>query len=248
MKIKALLILIFLFMMNVAAQTSKKITGKIIVKEGFISDVLVLNLKTEQETKSDANGNFTIDAQVDDLIVFQAESLEYLRKSIDETDFEKGFFEIKMTTKPIELQELKIKDFSGINAVSMGILSRPAKVYTNAERKLRTASKTDLELDAGMWAGASLGLDPFFNKISGRTKMLKKFVAMESVQLRVVKLQNWFPDEYVIQSLKVNENKVRGFWFYAAEDADIIEALKLKNKFLTAFALTKVAEKYNSFQ
>ena len=248
MKIKIFLIVILLLKLNVYAQNSKKIAGKIIVKEGFISNVLVLNLKTEQETKSDANGSFTIDAQLDDLIVFQSGSLEYLRHSIDNTDFEKEFFEITMTAKPIQLEEVKIFDYSGINAVSMGILSRPAKVYTPAERKLQTATRLYPSLYAGAIAGGSIGLDPLINAITGRTKMLKKFVAMESVQIRVSKLQNWFSDEYAMQTLKISEFRVKGFWFYAAEDAAIIEALQLKNKFLASFALGQVAEKYNSFQ
>ena len=93
-----------------------------------------------------------------------------------------------------------------------------------------------------------MSLDPLFNAITGRTKMLKKFVAIESVQLRVKRLENWFSTAYLINDLSINENLVKGFLFYAAEDAKVIDGLRNKNQFLTSFALIDVAKRYNALQ
>jgi hypothetical protein len=97
-------------------------------------------------------------------------------------------------------------------------------------------------------AGFGLSLDPLLNAISGRTKMLKKFVAVERVGLRVQRLETWFDNDYLLQNLKIREDLLMGFLFYAAEDAKVIEGLNNKNKFLTSFALIEVAQKFNSFQ
>ena len=241
--------LIFVLVINFAnAQTSKLLSGKIVVKDGNRNGVLVLNLVTEKETISDFNGNFTIEAKVDDLLVFQNSYLEYLRISIDEADYEKGIIIVEMIKKNIQLDEIKIFNYSRINAVSMGILSKPAKVYTPAQRKLKTANSLDPYFNVGSMAGFGMSLDPLFNAITGRTKMLKKFVAIESVQLRVKRLENWFSTAYLINDLSINENLVKGFLFYAAEDAKVIDGLRNKNQFLTSFTLIDVAKRYNALQ
>lgn len=241
--------LVLVLVINFAnAQTSKLLSGKIVVKDGNRNGVLVLNLVTEKEAISDFNGNFKIEAKVDDLLVFQNSNLEYLRKSIDETDFENEFIIVEMTKKNIQLDEIKIFNYSRMNAVSMGILSAPAKIYTPAQRKLKTATSLDPYFNAGSMAGFGMSLDPFFNAITGRTKMLKKFVAIESVQLRVQRLEQWFSDDYLINVLKINEKLLKGFLFYASEDARVIAGLRNKNQFLTSFALIDVAKHYNALQ
>ena len=70
------------------AQTRKQIQGKIVVSNASASNVLVLNLNTEQEVKSDRNGNFVILVQLDDVLLFSSENLNFFRKLIDETDFQ----------------------------------------------------------------------------------------------------------------------------------------------------------------
>lgn len=241
--------LMLILVINFAnAQNSKVLSGKIIVKDGSPSGVLVLNLVTEKETLSNFEGQFKIEGKVDDLLVFQNSNLEYQRKSIDEADFEKGFMVVEMVKKNIQLDEIKIFNYSRMNAVSMGILSTPAKTYTPAQRKLKTATSLDPSFNIGSMAGFGMSLDPLFNAISGRTKMLKKFVAIESVQLRVQRLQNWFSNDYLINDLKINENLLKGFLFYASEDAQVINGLRSKNQFLTSFALIDVAKRYNALQ
>ena len=241
--------LMLILVINFAnAQNSKVLSGKIIVKDGSPSGVLVLNLVTEKETLSNFEGQFKIEGKVDDLLVFQNSNLEYQRKSIDEADFEKGFMVVEMTKKNIQLDEIKIFNYSRMNAVSMGILATAAKTYTPAKRKLKTATSLDPSFNIGTMAGFSMSLDPLLNAITGRTKMLKKFVAIESVQLRVVRLEHWFSNDYLINDLKINENLLKGFLFYASEDAQVINGLRSKNQFLTSFALIDVAKRYNEMQ
>lgn len=241
--------LMLILVINFAnAQNSKVLSGKIIVKDGSPSGVLVLNLVTEKETLSNFEGQFKIEGKVDDLLVFQISNLEYQRKSIDEVDFEKGFMVVEMTKKNIQLDEIKIFNYSRMNAVSMGILATAAKTYTPAQRKLKTATSLDPSFNIGTMAGFSMSLDPLLNAITGRTKMLKKFVAIESVQLRVVRLEHWFSNDYLINDLKINENLLKGFLFYASEDAQVINGLRSKNQFLTSFALIDVAKRYNEMQ
>ncbi len=240
--------LVFCTAANVFSQPEKNIIGKIICAEMIPQGIKILNLVSEKETVSDLQGKFIIMAKPDDLLVFSSNNFDYMRKIVDDDDYKNGTITVTVTPKITQLEEVQINTYPNINAVSLGILSKPAKSYTPAERKLRTASKMYPVLGVGTMMGFSMGLDPVFNAISGRTKMLKKFVISEKAQLKVEKIANMFSDEYYINQLKIKENLVRGFLYYAIEDKDVAEALSQKNKFLVSFALVKVAENFNKLQ
>lgn len=152
------------------AQSRKQVQGKILVLDANPSDVLILNLNTQEEVKSVKNGDFSIFAQADDVLVFSSPNLDYMRKIIEKRDIESREFTVQMTSKRVVLDEVEIKSY---NAVSMGILQTPAKTYTPAERRLKTAGDfKPIHLLAIL--GGGMPLDPVFNTINGRTKRLKK--------------------------------------------------------------------------
>ena len=216
-------------------QDSKPLKGKITAIDARVSGILILNLNTEQETKSDFDGNFTINAHVDDLIVFQAANLEYLRKIVEQSDFNKGFLDIKMIVKPEQLDEVQILNYSKINAVSLGILSKPAKTYTIAERRLYEATSGG-------------GVMMWINAINGKKKMLKKYVAFEKIGNRVSMLTDMFSTEFFIKTLGISEQDIGRFIAFAAEETLIVNALSSKNKYLISFELTKLAPTFNKLQ
>jgi hypothetical protein len=220
------------------AQSEKKITGQINCKDVIAQGIKVLNLNSEKETVSDIEGKFVIMAKTDDLLVFSSNNFDYMRKIIDDNDYKNGSITVTVTPKINQLEEVKINNYPNINAVSLGILDKPAKQYTPAERKLYTATT----------GGGLVPFDAILNAISGRTKMLKKYVAFEKKQIQVEKLSNMFSDEYYIKQLKIDESLIHGFLYYAVEDEKVVEALSQKNKFLVSFALVKVAENFNKLQ
>ncbi|MEO0058518.1 MAG: hypothetical protein RLZZ312_165 [Bacteroidota bacterium] len=231
-------VLYFVFVSGIMfcfAQGAKNINGKIIVKDGSAADVLVLNLNTEQETKSDIDGKFTIQAKIDDLIVFQSNSLEIVRKSIEDNDYLKAYFEIKMIPKPEQLDEVKIFNYSYLNAVSLGILSKPAKTFTVAERRLFQAS-------------VGGGIMVLMNALNGKTKMLKKYVAFEKIERRVAKINDMFTREFYIKTVEIPEDQVARFVTFAAEEESVIKLLSSKNKYLIGFELVKLAPKFKKLQ
>ena len=229
-------ILYFLLVFNFSfSQVEKKISGQLICKDAVLQGITILNLVTEKEAISDFEGKFFINAKVDDLLVIQSNSFEYERKSIDANDVKSGEIKIALTKKVEQLEEVKIINYSNINAVSLGILSKPAKTYTTAERRLYTAQ-----------SGGLVG--SIINHFTGRTKMLKRYVAFEKIELRANKLSDMFMDEYFLKTLKIPENKIKAFQIFAAEDASVIEPLKQKNKFLVSYALTSLAQQYLDLQ
>ena len=232
----SLLLAVFLFFFNLSiGQEKKTIQGKIVSENGNVSGVLVLNLNTERETKSDIEGNFSIEVQPDDLLVFQSDNLEYLRKIIDPNDFSKTNIVVKMIAKVNQLDEIKIFNYSNINAVSLGILSKPAIAYTVGERRL-------------VEARSGIGIGALINALSGRTKMLKRYAAFEKVDMRAARLKNMFEPRFFTKQLTIDESLIGRFVGYAAEQKEVAKAMSTNNKFLISFELVKIAENFKKLQ
>lgn len=200
MQNKILVLLFLFFTFSVFSQKEKLIQGRIIVNDSKLNGVRVINLMNEKEVITDQEGNFNILAKTDDLLVFSAEFLDYMRKIVDESDYIKGAIEVQMTSKALQLDEVEIKDYSKINAISLGILAKPAKEYTPAERRLQTATGLYPSVNLGAMAGGSLGLDPLMNWISGRTKMLKNALKAEQKEMILERLDYFYTDDFLYRN------------------------------------------------
>ena len=241
---KLLLILMIFSSVSVFSQKEKWIQGKIVVKDSKLNGIRVINLVNEKEAITDENGMFKILVKPDDLLVFSAEFLDYMRKIVEESDYNKGILEVQMTAKVTQLDEVEIKDYKRINAVSLGILSSPAKVYTPAERRLRTASALYPTLYAGTMAGGSIGLDPLMNWISGRTAMLKTALKAEEKEILLQKLDFYYTDEFFTDKLQIETLYLGTFKNYAIYDTVLIEAINSKNKARMDFNLYRLATEF----
>ncbi len=228
-------ILFFLFLNTlVFAQKNVKIKGTIIVPDAKPSGVHVINLNSKKEVISDEKGNFTIEVHVDDLLVFSAEHLDYMRKIVEMEDVKSETISINMTSKKIMLEEVEIVNYNRINAVSLGILSKPAKVYTPAERRL--------------YGATSSPLDGLLNALSGRTAMLKDGVEIEKKQFALEDLSERYPENFYTQTLKIPKEEIGAFHYYIVEDFKLKEALKGDNPFLVTFLMIKLATDYKAIR
>lgn len=229
-KNKNLLLLLLLVTQAAISQTADKILyGKIVVDSASAANINILNSRTQHTTASDVKGEFKIGAKVGDLLILSSFNLDTKRKFVREEDLRGEMMILKMSLSVTELDEVKVNENAEINAKNLRIPTAE-KTYTPAERKVRTAT-------TGL-------LDPLLNKISGRTKMLKKQVLVERNERLLLKLDGWFEDEYYTDVLKIPADYVRGFQYYIVEDADFARALEEKNKTLTMFYVKKLAVDY----
>ncbi len=243
---KRYILYVFLFVNAVVFSQEKKIRGKITVSDSHVKGIIVLNLVNEKETVSDEKGEFDILAKPDDLLIFSASHLDKQRKIIEQDDYDSGKFTIEMTSRINELEEVKIVNYRNINAVSLGILQKPAVAYTPAERRLKTATALDATANVGTMMGGALSLDPLLNWISGRTKLLKSELKVEQRELLLKKLDSQYDNEYYTEKLKIREIYINAFRYYVVENEDFVNALNSKNKFMTSFILGSLAEEYKS--
>ena len=241
---KIMLLLLTVSMVSAQNNAAKKIKGKVVSESIDLDGIYIINLKNEATTATEKEGYFTISASVGDTLMFSAFQIKGKRMVISESDFERELLLVQLEPMINRLDEVVVKQYKNINAVSLGIISANTKHYTPAERKLKTASGIDLAGNTDGSSGASVGIDPLFNWMSGRTAMLKKEVEVEKKESLLQRIENQFGLDYFIKKLKIPEEYVKGFWYYVVEDIHFATALNAKNKVMANFILAELATKY----
>ena len=210
--------------------SSKEILGQIFEKSTSVIGVSIVNNTTQVSTVSDDNGRFSIVAKEGDVLVFSAVNLEPLKRRISAEDLSLSLLVVKMEAKEIELKEVVVNDNYGITAENLGIVPHGQKTYTPAERKVYTATSTSI--------------DKILNGISGRTAMLKKEVNVEKREALFKKIEYLFDENYYTERLKIPVDDIKGFQLYCVDDADFAVSLNTKNKTMSMFLITGLAQEY----
>ena len=238
-------IILFLFFAPtfVQSQSLSLLKGKITSQIKELNEVNISNLRSESNTVTDKNGSFSMFVKIGDTLQFSGLQVVTKKVVIDENDVLKKLYVVTVQAKVIPLEEVEIRQYPNINAVSLGILQKPAKKYTPAERKLRTAGEfhwySPLLIPIG-----GMPLDGLINSISGRTAMLKKELKIERKEYLLQKIEYLFKEEYFTENLKIPKEYVRGFWYYAVEDSKLTEAINSNNKMMARFIFSDIASKY----
>lgn len=209
-------------------RNEKLLQGIIAADDALLSGIDVVNLGNEKVTVTNSKGEFFILAKADDILVFSSKSLEMRRILIDEDDLKSGNITLNMYPKINELDEVIVKK----NAVEGVSIIPGQKQYTPAERKLHTAT-------SGL-------LDAPISWMSGRTAMLKKEVVVERKERILDKIGILYEDKYYIETLKVPEIYIDDFQRYIIEDKEFTAALKVKNRTMMLFLISKLAVNYNA--
>lgn len=243
---KAICVLMFVTVQAGWSQTEERavFNGRITANSTDLEGVYVINAQTEVMTTTNDLGAFSIAAKPGDEIVFSSIQFKENRILLQQENFSDINFSVRLNVVMHQLQEVVIKNYNGINAVALGIIPGNQKTYTEAERKLHTATALNATANAGGMAGGSVSADPLLNFLSGRTAMLKKELAVEKKEFFLKLLERMFTLEHFIDRLKIPAEYVKGFEYYAVENDKFTVILNSKNKTSTEFLLGELAVKY----
>ncbi|WP_035667357.1 carboxypeptidase-like regulatory domain-containing protein [Flavobacterium sp. KJJ] len=238
--------LLVIFSQSVSSQTQERttISGKISANTSDLEGVYVVNAQTETMTTTDASGAFSILANPGETLVFSSIQFKECKVLLTAENFSDINFIVKLSMVMHQLQEVIIKRYDNINAVSLGIVPSGQKTYTEAERKLHTATALNPQASVSGMVGASVSADPLFNLLSGRTAMLKKELAVEKKEAFMKLLERMFSWDHFVNQLQIPSEYVKGFEYYAVENDKFTLILNSKNKTSTEFLLAELAVKY----
>lgn len=226
-KLKLNIVLGFLFVISGAqAQitSSGKIGGQIVHDSLSVEGVHVINKTSQKNTITNEKGFFEIVAKLNDTIVFSAVQFKLKNIVVEQGIIDEGFGEVLLEMRVEELEGVTLYNkLSGdpafdlknsgvkkkLNFYDLGIPGSTKAPPTQSERRLQEASMGKFQ-----WGFlTTIPLNPIINAISGRTKMLKKRVKLESEEAFIEKIKEQFePVLMDVYGLK-KEESYRFFYF-----------------------------------
>lgn len=221
---------ILLFPQSIFSQTLLK--GKVTSEASNPGEIYVINLSTNAKTMADSNGLFSIEAKPNQVLAFSGSLLERKTLNLKPNDFTANLLLVQVYPKTTQLDEVVIKNYPQINAVSLGIISKDVKAYTPAERRLMSES-------------SGIGITQLINAINGRAKELEKNVEVEKKEKLLEKLSRLFEDDFYTKTLKIPSEYIKGFQIFAIDDKKLISSLNKKDIKLSSFLLAELSLKYN---
>jgi hypothetical protein len=210
------------------AQDRKPIKGKITSEASDLEGIYVINKNADITVATTAGGYFTINAKVNDTLIFSA--IQFIAKElvVDESHLKDDLVFVPLEPFVRSLDEVVVMK-SDITSESLGLVPKGQKRYTPGERKVYTASQ---------------GVDGIFTAISGRKKMLKKAAEYEKKENLMEKIGYLYTEEEIINEFKIPQEYVRGFIFYVVEDKELSLAVKDKNKGMAKLHLSRLSIEY----
>jgi hypothetical protein len=240
----AILVMAYLVHQFSFAQTTpaKLLHGKIRIESYDLSGINIVNLNTDKATVTNSDGEFFIATNANDVLVFTANHLESIRKVIRQEDLNLDVVYVAMIPKVTVLKPVVINS-NAITALSERIVAKEPKKYTVAERRLRTAGDFKPIMLLNLLGGV-MPLDPVINKINGRTKRLKKLVALEKKEKSIKIITEWYEQDYFTTQLGIPAAYVSGFKYYLVEHEAFLKVLESQDKEEISFYMVGLAEEY----
>lgn len=232
MRSNFLFLLVLLVFQGALAQetTTKDLRGRVLANGEDVTGVVVRNATSKRATITDAEGNFTIPVKVNDTLVFLA--LQFKTKTLPITPliYNTNFVNVPMEPFVNELREVVVQPFDltgdlskdagklelpqDVSAEALGLPNARQKIPTQSERKLQQA--TYGRFNVGMILTPPL--DPIINAITGRTKMLKKRVAVDKKNAQTQRIQQSIVDSLFIDTLKIPKERIADFMYFCEAD------------------------------
>ena len=238
-----------------------EINGKVIVDDEDIEGVHVINKTSSRFTITSTNGNFIILAKLNDTIIFSAIKYKPKEVIIDAVTIKSKTLNVFLTELVNELNEVFVgKILTGnlltdiensdakrdINFYDLGIPGYTGKKLTQSERRLNEAGVFKPEMLLGLLMG-SVPLNPILNGISGRTKMLKNQVKLESLNACLESIKSNLAETFFEYNELPEANRTE-FFYYCLEDEAFSAVCQVKNDIGTLEYLTTKLEGYKANQ
>lgn len=235
------LITIFLFIGFNSLAQEVEINGKVIADDD-IEGIHIINKTANKFTITGINGTFTIPATLNDTIVVSGIKYKHKEIVVNELIMQSQVMTVYLEENIYQLDEVfigryltgdlrsdilnaKIKD--EINFYDVGIPGFTGKPLTQSERRL-------FEADHGKMFSVLQGslfyvnIHKILNRISGRTKRLKNYVRLETLDDCMNSAKSEF-SESIFGGLEIEENQKLDFFYFASEDPKFQELCKSKN-------------------
>ncbi len=133
-------------------------------------------------------------------------------------------------SKKIILEEVIVERNSKINALELGILSRPPKKYTLQERRFYSSTSGPISL--------------LINNLNGNLKTLKKNIEVEKKIKLLNDISNHIEKSFYVDVLKIPEEDILMFKYFIIEDSEFRQEFKLNKTNIIKFKMIELSIKF----
>lgn len=231
MKSKFLFVLLTLSFLGYSQEERKIINGKVITGLYPVKDALVVNVSAQREVRTDSLGFFTLPAREGDSVAVSDFKIIQKDFFIEAKHINGNLLIIPVESSVYELEEVVINEYAHINSLSLGIIQHDIVLPTVAERRLAASGSGD-------------PLGALINVLSGRNKMLKRDVETEKKIMALDQLDYLFEDSFFVDDLKIQKELIKSFKYFAIEDKELREVIKVGEVGLIKFKLADLVKEF----
>jgi hypothetical protein len=211
---------------SVGAQTffSKELEGRVINQSGDVAATHVINITTDRATITSVEGFFKIGVNLNDTLVFSAVQFKKKEVVVTRSILESKSIFITMEDALTELDEVVVRPYNLSGDITKDLETlKTEPVVTASTLGLPNAyvipmTQTERILNEATSGGGFIPLNPILNGISGRTKMLKKRLAIEEKYARTERVRAFYADSIYAQDLKIPIPKIDDFIYFCEAD------------------------------
>ena len=229
----ALFLGLFLTGFLVIGQFSKISEGKVISKNKDITGVVVQNISNNKTTITAADGSFSIAVSLNDTLVFSAVQFKRKILPVTATVYNSSFFTVPLEEFVNQLDEVVVKPYNlsgnlnedllgldlgkDVSAEALELPNASVKIKTQSERRLFEADNGkfvtfgNYKLDSTFNPMVMVNLNKILNRVTGRTKKLKKHVALDKAYKTTQMVEASFVDSLLVSHLKIPQENFYEF-------------------------------------
>ncbi|MCL5247091.1 carboxypeptidase-like regulatory domain-containing protein [Cellulophaga sp. 20_2_10] len=237
------LLLFFIVLTQLAIAQEQKVEtleGRVVSKEQEVVGVYVLNKSAKKATITDPKGYFTLKVALQDTLLFSAVQFKNREIIITQKILDLKSYIINLDETLEELDEVVLDNRTFITAKSLGLPNADVKTLPLAEREVVTATK---------WiTNNKVGIDPFLNFLSGRTKMLKERASRDQSYAHSKELRSSYVDSIFSKSLDIPIDRIDEFMLYCEYDKRFDGIFKAKNELVVWDFLRQKSELFLKFK
>lgn len=215
---KQLLIYLFLFASVIGFAQSKLITGSVLIDEGAdmtstSAGIRVENLRSDSRTYTNYSGFYSIQANIGDTILFEADFLVPRKIVINQAIYTKGFLQAHLNIETIELGTAVVGDKFGKN----GQRDSKTDLYDRIglDQRLR-----DLEpkRDIAKFKPMDL-LNPvrLIGHMNGFYRDQRRVRNYETKASLIQEVKHYYPLTFYTEELHIPEYKIEEFLYYTSD-------------------------------
>ncbi|MFK7812917.1 MAG: carboxypeptidase-like regulatory domain-containing protein [Maribacter sp.] len=224
-----------------AQDYNTKIEGRVYSKDGDVAATHVSNVTQNRGAITDVSGYFEISVKLNDTLVFSA--VQYKKKEIVvtvkilkskqlEVPLEEALTQLnEVVVTPYNLtgdlnrdaKRLKIKPI--VTASTLGLPNAYVKKKTQNERRLAEADGGKFiefghyALDSTFNPMVMINIHKILNRVTGRTKTLKKYVTIDKEIILLNKVKKFYHDSIYEHELKIPSDNINDFMNFCEVDS-----------------------------